>query len=165
MPCFSIGFIVACSFTVGWSSSLFTNPAMSCTTPQCFFRKHSKSSVSRGHCCRNCGKWNAGLIHTLEPPHGVLCERVPCDPPSDQPSDQPSAAPSDPPSAPPSDPPLIHSAPLAGTSSPSGPLARRTDPMEHTIAPVPGTRTFGLRRNRCEDKKADVVAAVVVVEV
>ncbi len=36
--------------------------------------------------------------------------------------------------------------------------------MEHTIAPVPGTRMFGLRRNRCEDKKADVVAVVVVVE-
>ena len=45
-------------------------------------------------------------------------------------------------------------------------VAAGTDPMEHTIAPVPGTiMMFGLRRNRCPDEKADVVAVVVVVEV
>ncbi len=44
-------------------------------------------------------------------------------------------------------------------------VAAGTDPMEHTIAPVPGAMMFGLRRNRCPDEKADVVAVVVVVEI
>ena len=48
-----------------------------CMTPSCPYLRHAKSSVSRGHCCKNCGKWcNNVLVPWSDVcPHGTLCQR------------------------------------------------------------------------------------------